>query len=167
MLILGDFMRFFLPLILCFLLLFTSCSIINSSKDLNGFSERMNTFYSSGEFSTDGYICNTEKSYFSRYFTFREETLFLKLYYDEKYNLTVLTLAGKGSALKRADVCTFIENAVRAFLYDEESENEVDMEKILKELESTSQSTNRTELSSAEIITDSSKLGWVLTVQLL
>ncbi len=166
MLILGDFMRIFLPFILCFLLLFTSCSIINSSNDLNGFSERMNTFYSSEEFSADGYICNTEKSYFSRYFTFREETLFLKLYFDEKYNLTVLTLAGKVSALKRADVCIFIKNAMHAFLYDEESENKVDIEKILKELESKSQETKTTELSNAEIITDSSKLGWVLTVQL-
>lgn len=159
-------MRFFLPFILCFLLLLTSCSIINSGGDLNGFSGRLSKLYSDEGFSSDGYINDKEGSSFYRFFESGDDSLLLKLTYNTEYDLTSLTLTAKSGAQSNSEIRLFVKNAIKAFLETDETDDFY-IEEVLNSLDEISPESKTTELRGAEIITDTATLGWVITVRLL
>ncbi len=159
-------MRVFIPLILCILLLFTGCSIINSGKDLNAFSGRLCALYSDANFPCAGYIKDESTSSFIRFFESGEERVLLKLMYNDSLEITSLTVSGESSALKNGDICLFVKNSITAFFSDENKIPEIPFDEIFKSLEEISPESKTIELQGAEITIDVAKLGWVITVSL-
>lgn len=158
-------MHEYLALIIVFLLLFTSCSVISSGNNLKGFSERMNGAYDSKEFSAGGYINNSDEHTFTRFFKFSEDEVLLTFTRNDEYELVEMSICAKKGAEENAEVFLFLENAVKSFYVDEEKGEELLCALNLKDaLKENTLKSKKAEADGAEMLVDVADPGWVITV---
>ncbi len=150
---------------LCFLLILGGCSFISQNNDLNGFCERMNTFYSEELFSPDGYIIDTENNTYYRFFQFKENEVLLKFRYDEEYILNEMNIIFEKDAFNDKNVYQFTENCLKSFITNEENYKNILKEINLKKTlcENTLKS-NEAETGNIKMSVDVTDIGSVITV---
>ena len=99
-----------LPLLSIFLL--SGCSIIKNGSDLSGFIFRMNGKNESYTLTENGFLYDSEKSEFYKYFILDEHELLLSFKSDEKARLTEMNIT-IGCFLNESDfLLPFVTDAI-------------------------------------------------------
>lgn len=165
MLKLGVFMKKFIifPLISIFLL--SGCSIIKNGSDLSGFIFRVNEKNEGYTLTENGFLYDSEKSEFYKYFILDEHELLLSFKSDEKGRLTEMNIT-IGCFLNESDfLLSFVTDAIFCFINDSQvTEALLNKTDFYNSILTAKNETIKAKNGNTELLLDVTEIGTVITV---
>lgn len=143
-----------------------SCVFSTNGESLEAFSERMNELNESYNMTSDGYIIDTKKSTFTKFFRFSENEIMLNFKYDKKNRLNEMNIVFESTIPDETpEILTFIENCIKCFIQNETAEKKIldntDFENSIKKINI---KTISAETDNIKMEIDTTNLGTVITI---
>ena len=116
--------------------------------------------------TSDGYIIDTKKSTFTKFFRFSENEIMLNFKYDKKNRLNEMNIVFESTIPDETpEILTFIENCIKCFIQNETAEKKIldntDFENSIKKINI---KTISAETDNIKMEIDTTNLGTVITI---
>ena len=143
-----------------------SCVISTTGESLGAFSKRMNELNEGYNMTSDGYIINTDKSTFTKFYRFSQNEIMLNFKYDKKNRLNEMNIVFESIILSETpEALSFIKDCIKCFIQNEKKEkeilNETDFENTIKKINI---KTISAEADNIKMEIDTTNLGTVVTI---
>ncbi len=144
----------------------SSCTFATSGESLEAFSRRMNEINESYNMTSEGYIIDTEKCEFTKFFRFSEKEIMLNFKYDKKHRLNEMNIVFEASILDETpETLDFIKNCIKSFVQNQDIEKEIlNTTDFLNSIKKINMKTISAEADNIKMEIDTTELGTVITV---